>query len=91
MKARNVIQGANYGPSELKILSHAYEAAWVEVGQNLSGAFGGVETARLNLAHAILSAARHGSMDAERIKADALRIMYTPPVEIGRAREKVDS
>jgi hypothetical protein len=75
MKARRLIEASVYDPETLLVVSQAFDAAWVEIARFYNGDAGVVEKARLQLAHAVLIAAREDSQDPEQIKQDALRIV----------------
>jgi hypothetical protein len=73
MKARQLIDGASYGPDALKVIVKAFDEAWVMIAGNYDSA--SVEAARLKLANAVLSVAREDSRDVEALKQAALEVM----------------
>jgi hypothetical protein len=66
MKARQLIDGASYGPDASKVIVKAFDKAWVMIAGNYDSA--SVEAARLKLANAVLSVAREDSRDVEALK-----------------------
>jgi hypothetical protein len=76
MKARRLIEGAEFGPETLKVIFAAFDAAWQEIAPHYdAGDAAQIEQARLQLAHAVLEAAGDDGRDGERLKRDALRGM----------------
>jgi hypothetical protein len=75
MKARQLMDGASYGPDALKALCQAFDEAW----QSIEGNFGNdprdVERARIRLATAVLSVASEDSRNVELLKRGALQAM----------------
>ena len=75
MRARQLIDGASFGPDALKAIGAAFDAAWADI----SGRFGtnpvAIEAARLKLANAVLSVASEDSRDVEALKRGALQVM----------------
>ena len=75
MKARQLMDGASYGPAALKVIGQAFDEAW----QSIEGNFGNdprdVERARIRLATALLSVASEDSRDIEALKRGALQAM----------------
>ena len=72
MKARQVIDGASFGPDALKAIGLAFDQAWAEVDDNFGTDPRIVEDARLRLAKALLSIASDDSRDVEVLKQAAL-------------------
>jgi len=70
MKARELIEGASYGPEALKAIGRAFDEAWASIAGNFSD--DQVAAARLRLANALLSVARNNSRDVEAMKREAL-------------------
>ena len=70
MKAREIIEGASYGPEALKAIGRAFDEAWASIAGNFSD--DQVATARLRLANALLAVARNNSRDVETMKREAL-------------------
>jgi hypothetical protein len=73
MKARQLIGGAAFTPDLLKVVYEAFDAAWAEVGPDVSRRAEAVETARQSLATITLSIATAGPIDRDAIKAAAVR------------------
>jgi hypothetical protein len=75
MRARQLIDGASFGPDAVKALGDAFDAAWAEI----AGGFGTdpvvIEAARIKLANAVLSVASEDSRDVEALKRAALQAM----------------
>ena len=74
-KARNLIDGASFGPEALKAIGEAFDAAWVEISNNFGDEPADVEKARVRLAKAILSIANEDSRDVVVLKRAALQRM----------------
>jgi hypothetical protein len=79
MKAKQMIEGASYGPEALKVIGQAFDDAWVEIAANFGDKPSAIEAARLKLAHAILSIATHQSDDAAALKRAVLAAMALEP------------
>ena len=75
MKARQLIDGASFGPEALKTISHAFDEAWREIAGNFGDDSGDIERARHKLATALLSVASEDSRDEELLKQAALQRM----------------
>ena len=75
MKARNLIDGASYGPEALRAVGRAFDAAWTEIAGNFGSDTQDIERARLRLAKAMLSVANEESRDVEVLKRAALEQM----------------
>jgi hypothetical protein len=74
MIARQLIYGASFVPETLNALGEAFDAAWVEIAGNFCGA-ADIETARHNLANALLSVASEDYRDVEVLKRAALLLV----------------
>jgi hypothetical protein len=72
MEARQLIGGGAFPPDVLHILFEAFDAAWAEVAADVSNRPDAIETARLTLAGIVLSLARVGPVDRDRIKTEAV-------------------
>ena len=72
MKARRLIESADYGPDQLKLLGQAFDEGWAEIASHFDT---DDEKARLQLAHAILAVMREDDVDPQDIKKRALRVM----------------
>jgi hypothetical protein len=75
MKARRLIEGANFDPDTLAVIFKAFDAAWVEIAHHFGDLPRDIEGGRVHLAHAILSLAHADTKNAERLKHDALLVM----------------
>jgi hypothetical protein len=74
-KARQLIDGASFGPEALKAIGEAFDAAWSEISKNFGDDAVDVEKARLRLAEALLSIADEESRDIDVLKRAALQRM----------------
>jgi hypothetical protein len=72
MRARQLIDGAAFGPEALKAIGAAFDAAWSEIADRYDEPHA-IEAARLMLANAILAIAPEDSRDAAELKDMALR------------------
>ena len=77
MMARDLIDGASFGPDALRVIGRAFDEAWVSIAGNFSREQ--VAGARLRLANAVLSAANEQSRDVEALKRRALEAMRARP------------
>ena len=75
MRARQLIDGASFGPEALKAIGNAFDAAWAEIAGNFGDNPAEIENARCNLANALLSMASEDSRDVEVLKQAALQRM----------------
>jgi hypothetical protein len=75
VKARALIDGANYGPDALKVIGLAFDAAWAQIAGNFGNDPKDIERARFRLADAMLSVASEDSRDVEILKTAALEAM----------------
>ena len=73
MRARQVIDGASFGPDALRAIGEAFDAAWTEIAGNFGDRPTEIDAARIKLANAILSIASEDSRDAEVLKKAALQ------------------
>jgi len=74
-KARQLIDGASFGPEALNAIGTAFDAAWAEISNNFGDDPIDVEKARLRLANALLSIANEDSRDVNVLKRAALQRM----------------
>ena len=74
-KARQLIDGASFGPDALKAIGEAFDAAWAAISANFGNDLVDAEKARLRLAEALLSIASEDSRDVEVLKRAALQRM----------------
>jgi hypothetical protein len=75
MRARELIDGASFGPDALKAIGQAFDAAWDEIAANFGNDPTETECARLKLANAVLSIANEDSRDVDVLKNAALQRM----------------
>ena len=73
--ARQLIDGASFGPEALKAIGEAFDAAWAQIARNFGDEPEDVEKARLRLAKAMLSIADEDSRDVDVLKRAALQRM----------------
>jgi hypothetical protein len=74
-KARQLVDGASFGPDALKAIGTAFDEAWAEIASNFGADPQDVEKARLRLAKALLSVAHEDSRDVDVLKRAALQRM----------------
>src|SRR5262245_54398137 len=84
MRARQLIDGAAFGPDTLKAIGQAFDAAWSEIASNYGNVPIGIDNARYRLASALLSVANEGCRDAE-VEA---RCPASNDAKLSRTREK---
>jgi hypothetical protein len=75
MTARQLIDGASFGPDTLKAIGQAFDEAWQEVEGNFGGDPQDIEKARLRLANAVLSIADEDTRNVDVLKRAALQRM----------------
>jgi hypothetical protein len=75
MRARQLIDGASFGPESLKAIGEAFDAAWAEIAGNFGNDPGDIDDALYRLANALLSVASEDSRDVEVLKRAALKQM----------------
>ena len=75
MKARQLIDGASFGPEALKAIGQAFDKAWLEIAGNFGDDPGEIERARYRLATTLLSVASEDSRHVEVLKQAALQRM----------------
>ena len=75
MKARELIEGATYGPETLKVICKAFDDGWSEIAGHFTHNGLQAQSARLKLAEAVLAVARDDSCDSDEVKNQALQIM----------------
>ena len=62
MRAKQLIEGAAFGPESLKVIGQAFDDAWARLAPRYGGDATAVEAARLRLAETVLRLAEtHGS------------------------------
>ena len=74
-RARELIDGASFGPDALKAIGQAFDLAWAEIANNFGNDTIDVEKARLRLAKALLSVAHEDSREVDVLKRAALQRM----------------
>ena len=75
MRARQLIDGASFGPDALRTIWQAFDAAWSEIAGNFGNDPTEVDDARYRLATALLLVASEESRDVEVLKLAALQRM----------------
>jgi hypothetical protein len=75
MRARQLIDGASFGPEALKVIGEAFDAAWAEIAGNFANDPAEIDEALFKLATALLSVASEDSRDVEVLKKAALQRM----------------
>ena len=75
MRARQLIDGAAFGPDALKAIGQAFDAAWSEIAGKYGNVPTDIDNARYRLASALLSVASEDCRDVEVLKRAALRTM----------------
>jgi hypothetical protein len=75
MSARQLIDGAAFGPDALRAIGQAFDAAWKEVAANFGSDPHEIDAARLRLANAVLSIADEDTRNVEVLKRAALQRM----------------
>jgi len=75
MRARQLIDGASFGPDALRVIIQAFEAAWTEIAPNFGADPEDIDNARFKLATALLSIANEDSRDVQVLKKAALQRM----------------
>lgn len=82
MKARQMIEGASLDPAQLKAIGQAFDDAWDQIAPQISNWPGAIESARLKLAHLVLSVAKRGVLEREALKDEALKLIHAPPTTL---------
>ena len=73
MEAKNLVEGAAYGPEVLQVLREAFDQAWGAIATYYERSDArDIERARMKLADAILQVACATSNSVEDVKRDAL-------------------
>ncbi len=75
MRARQLIDGASFGPDALKAIGEAFDAAWAEIAGNYGNVPVDIDNGRYRLANALISVASEDSRDVEALKRGALEEM----------------
>jgi hypothetical protein len=74
-KARQLIDGASYGPDAVRAMGQAFDEAWLTIASNFGNDPQDIEKARMRLARAVLSVADEDSRDVQALKIGALEAM----------------
>jgi hypothetical protein len=82
-----MIDRAAYGAETVKAMGQAFDRAWGEIAGDFSGT-SRIETARTQLAEALLSVATEGAVDVEALKTGALEAMAQKCRSNLQSREK---
>jgi hypothetical protein len=82
MQARQLIQGASYGPDEVKALGKAFDYAWAQIAPGVSSRAEAIEAARLKLANVVLDLARRGNFDPQSLADAAVQVLNAPPQKL---------
>jgi hypothetical protein len=83
MKARQLIADATFDPTQLKAIRKAFDDAWEQIAPQISQRPDAIEASRLKLASIVLSVAKRGTLDSKQLAEDAMKLMFTPPTELG--------
>jgi hypothetical protein len=75
MNARQLIDGAWYGPEALMAIGQAFDQAWHQIAPYFGDDPIDVEKARIRLAHALLTVADNDSRDVSVLKKAGLQRM----------------
>jgi len=75
LRARQLINGASFGPDALRTIWQAFDAAWSEIAGNFGDDQAELDDARYRLATALLSVASKDSRNVEVLKRAALQRM----------------
>jgi len=75
MKARHLIEIADFNPSTLAVLSEAFDKGWAEIEGHFQGDADATKHARVRLAYAVLLVAREDDDNADQVKDEALQVM----------------
>ena len=75
MKARQIIDGASFGPEALEAIGQAFDGAWEQIAGNFGSDPNDIERARHRLATALLSVATEDSRDVPVLVRAALETM----------------
>jgi hypothetical protein len=76
VKARQLINGASFGPAAIKAMGEAFELAWEQIASHFDSDPLVRDSARQSLAEAVLAAAAADSIpDVQPLKEASLRVM----------------
>ena len=80
---RAIEPGAIFDPEQMKIVSDAFERAWMLIEPNHVGTGLGIIHARTKLAQAVLSVAKQrGAGTPEEMAKKAIRVMFSDPIPL---------
>ena len=79
MKARQLLARSAFDPAQVKTMGQAFEDVWEQIAPQVSARAGAIDAARHKLAQLVLSLAKRGILDREKIKEEALRLMHEAP------------
>jgi hypothetical protein len=79
MKARELLARSAFDPAQVKTMGQAFEDAWQQIAPQISARAEAIDAARHKLAQLVLSLAKRGILDREKIKDEALRLMRQAP------------
>jgi hypothetical protein len=86
VKAGAPFASTSFGPDAIKVLTGAFDEAWVLIGPSVSARPDAIEAARTRLATLILGLAQKaGKLDAEQLRDDAVHLMLA---ELTKRRPK---
>ena len=74
-RARELMDGASFGPDALRAIGRAFDLAWAEIANNFGDDPIDAEKARLRLAKALLSISHEDSREVDVLKRAALQRM----------------
>jgi hypothetical protein len=75
MRARQLIAAAAFAPQIVRAMEQAFDQAWSEIAGNFGDSPSEIQSARLNLARAMLSVASETGTDVATLKASALQTL----------------
>jgi hypothetical protein len=75
MRARELIDGAAFGPEALKAIGQAFDEAWAEIAHHFGSVPADIDKAQFRLATALLSVASEDSRNIAVLKRAALQRM----------------
>jgi hypothetical protein len=82
MKARQMIEGGTFGPDALKLITEAFDQAWMRIAPRYHGDSRRTEAARVRLAEVVMGLAPTHGGDVAGLAQAALARMdvgYEPP------------
>jgi hypothetical protein len=85
MKAYQLIADATFDPDQLKAIRKGFDDAWAQIAPQISQRPDAIEASRLKLASIVLSVAKRGTLEPKQLSEEALKLMFTPPTELGRS------